>query len=335
MIQFATYLHPQICLTSKDVEPDTFIGYSYPHYNSVRETLAESLKQYPTLPLEKADYAAYLSVHSKDYLDKLTRMAADQPVDSPPKLSIECSGFEYCLPGYLYGLGGMFAAIDAMKAGNLDRAFCFSLGGHHAYDDWGHGYCLLNPLAAAARYAQANEFPNVVIIDWDIHHGDGTQSIFANDDTVHCISIHSVADLYISKMVGMRIGTTNYGQSIGHCNIPLLHKIFDDGFFDEIGLSGQFYRADQSIAAFQSALEQIPFTPDIILIFAGCDAHKEDGGEGITNWLYEDFRTLTRAVIDLAKQVACPILSSQGGGYNLPVTVATTLAHVEVLANYS
>jgi len=335
MIQFATYLHPQTCLTSKEVDPDVFVGYSFPHYNTVRERLAETLNEYPALPLRLVDYGEYLSVHTKDYLDKLMLMAADQLVDSPPKLSIECSGYEYCLPGYLYGLGGMFEAIEAMKVGKLDRAFCFCLGGHHAYPDWGHGYCLLNPLAAAAKYAQANGFSKVVMIDWDIHHGDGTQSIFANDETVYCISIHSVADLYMSKIAGMRIGTTEYGESVGHCNIPLLHQVFNNEFFGEIGLSGEFYRADQSIEMFQRALEQIPFEPDMILIFAGCDSHKDDGGEDITNWVDDDFKTLTRLVVELSNKVTCPILSCQGGGYNLPVTISTTISHVEVLAKHN
>jgi len=60
--------------------------------------------------------------------------------------------------GYQYGLGGMLAAIDRMKAGVLDRAYCFFSGGHHAHADWGHGYCLLNPQAAAVRYAQERGF---------------------------------------------------------------------------------------------------------------------------------------------------------------------------------
>jgi acetoin utilization deacetylase AcuC-like enzyme len=79
----------------------------------------------------------------------------------------------------------MFEAVEQMKRGNLERAFCFCLGGHHAHRDWGHGYCLLNPLAATARYAQELGLVRVLIVDWDIHHGDGTQAIFAHDDTVY------------------------------------------------------------------------------------------------------------------------------------------------------
>lgn len=334
MTQFATYLHPETCLTSKPVSPDMFVGYAFPHYKTMREKLTVALAEYPVLPLRQAVYDDFLTVHAQDYLDKIALMAVDQPVASPPKLSAECRGYQYCLPGYLYGLGGMFAAIDAMQSGELERAFTFCLGGHHAYSDWGHGYCLLNPLAAAARYAQANGFPNVLMLDWDIHHGDGTQAIFAHDKTVYCISSHSIADLYISKVAGIQPGTTDFAERIGQCNIPLLDDIFEDTFFEEVGIATQFYRAEESIAVFQRALTQLPFEPDIILIFAGCDSHRDDCGARITNWVEADFKTLTRAVVDLANQVSCPILSSQGGGYNLSVNIPTTVAHVEVLASY-
>jgi acetoin utilization deacetylase AcuC-like enzyme len=298
----------------------------------MRQELEQALSSYPILAPREADYKAYGSVHSEDYLDKLILMAADRPVESPPKLSMECWGYEYCLPGYLYGLGGMFEAIDQMKQGTLERAFCFCLGGHHGHRDWGHGYCLLNPLAAAARYAQSQGFGKIAIIDWDIHHGDGTQSIFANDPTVYCLSIHSAADLYMSKASGLRHGTTEAGKEAGHCNIPLLHEIFNDNFFTEMRLPGEFYRAAQSLEVFQTGLTQIPFTPDLIFIFAGSDSHKDDCGAGITNWEIQDFERLTQAVLDLAGRAGCPVLSSQGGGYNLAVNIPVTVKHVEMLA---
>ncbi|MCQ3972490.1 MAG: histone deacetylase [Anaerolineae bacterium] len=331
MLKFATYLHPHTCFTAKPVTPAMFFGYAFPHYSQIREALAEALGQYPVLPLRQVAYEEYGRVHTEDYLHQLALMAAGQPVDPPPKLSLECSGYEFCLPGYQYGLGGMFEAVEQMKRGNLERAFCFCLGGHHAHRDWGHGYCLLNPLAATARYAQALGLARVLIIDWDIHHGDGTQAIFAHDDTVYCLSIHSVADLYMAKVSSLRAGTTEGGQQVGHGNIPLLHDVFDDAFFAEMNLPGQFYRAEQSLAVFQQALEELPFSPDLILLFAGCDSHKDDCGGGITNWTEPDFETLTRSVLDLARRAGCPVLSVQGGGYKLLVTIATTIRHVAVL----
>jgi acetoin utilization deacetylase AcuC-like enzyme len=170
------------------------------------------------------------------------------------------------------------------------------------------------------------------MIDWDIHHGDGTQAIFEHDPSVYCISIHSVIDLYMMKVTSIEAGTTEYAKKIGQCNIPLLHRIFDAKFFAEIDLHGDFYRDNESIPAFQQSLETLPFTPDIVFVFAGCDSHKDDCGRDITNWETLDFETLTKSVIALSRKANCPILSSGCGGYNLKSTVAVIEAHVRTLA---
>lgn len=333
-IKFATNLHDETVLTSRLADEIEFTGYSYPYFNSVRKELKNKLNKYDSLEVRSADYADYLTIHTKTYIQKLLAMASGQNVDQRPKLSIECKGLEYCLPGYLFGLGGMLQAIDEMKLGNIHRAYCFSLGGHHAYADWGHGYCILNPSAATVRYAQKQGYNKVLIVDWDIHHGDGTQSIFANDPTVHCISIHSAADLYMALASGLRYGTTQMGELLGHQNIPVLAKIFDDNFINQADWGGVFYRAEESLDVFSKALQKVPWLPDLILIFSGYDSHKDDQGNEITNWTNYDFETLTKLVLDFSYKASCPVLSVHGGGYNLPVTTSAACAHVEVLANY-
>jgi acetoin utilization deacetylase AcuC-like enzyme len=331
---FATYLHPHTVHTSESVDQIRFIGYSYPHFAKVRAALEQALAAYPTLPPRKADYAEYLRVHTEAYLSKLSQMAQGRMPKEPPRLSIECTGLQYCLPGYLYGLGGMLAAVDAMKAGHLTRAYGFALPGHHAYADWGHGYCLLNPQAAAARYAQSQGFKKILIIDWDLHHGDGTQAIFAHDPNVYCISIHSAADLYMASVHVMENGTTTRGMRVGHCNIPMLDEAFPDDFAKKTNFSGKFYRAPESMPVFRSALNQIPWKPDLIFIFSGYDSHKDDCGGGITNWTNADYKTLTQYVLDLAENAGCPVLSVHGGGYEIDVVLAAAREHVAMLANY-
>lgn len=333
-IKFATYLHDETALTSRPVDEIEFVGRSYPYFNSVRKELKNKLDKYNSLEIRSADYSDYLTVHSEIYIQKLLAMASGQNVEHRPKLSIECKGLEYCLPGYLFSLGGMLQAVDEMKLGNIERAYCFSLGGHHAYADWGHGYCILNPSAAAVRYAQRQGFEKVLIIDWDIHHGDGTQSIFANDPTVHCISIHSAADLYMALASGLRHGTTRTGELLGHQNIPILTKIFDDKFMTQADWGGVFYRAEESVNVFADSLQKIPWLPDLILIFSGYDSHKEDQGNEITNWTNNDFENLTKLVLDISRKAFCPVLSVHGGGYNLPVAISAACSHVEILANY-
>jgi acetoin utilization deacetylase AcuC-like enzyme len=338
MTKLATYLHPHTCYTSKSSHLIPFQGYSFPHYSQIRRELEKSLSDYPSLPVRKAKPSEYLTVHSREYLKKLALMAWNQPLDeisrSLPQLSNECVGLEHCFPAYLYGLGGLIEAIDQMKKGVLERAYCFSLVGHHAYQNWGHGYCLLNPLAAAARYAQTQGFAKILIVDWDIHHGDGTQSIFSHDQSVYCISIHSGVDIYMAKASDLKLGTTTIGEAVGHCNIPILTQSFPIELLEEEGITGKFYRGHESLNAFRLALEDLPWTPDLIMIFSGYDSHKDDCGAGITDWTNQDFRKLTEFVLDLANKISCPVLSNHGGGYNLPVTVLAAINHVKVLASY-
>lgn len=333
-MKFATYLHPETTLTSRPVNEIEFIGHSYPYFSQVRTELEKALVEYKSLPVRQAEFSDYLLVHSESYIQKLIAMGSGQFVEAPPKLSIECKGLEFCLPGYLFGLGGLLQAIDEIKLGDIERAYCFSLGGHHAYKDWGHGYCILNPTAAAVRYAQQKGFSKVLIVDWDIHHGDGTQSIFANASSVHCISIHSVADLYMALASGLRYGTTQTGESLGHQNIPVLTKVFGDDFITQANWGGKFYRTDDCIPAFQESLEKIPWQPDLVFIFSGYDSHKDDQGHDITNWSDEDFVTLTKCLLDFTNKVACPVISVHGGGYNLPVTISAACNHVKTLASY-
>jgi acetoin utilization deacetylase AcuC-like enzyme len=189
-------------------------------------------------------------------------------------------------------------------------------------------------MAAAVRYAQTQGFQTILIVDWDIHHGDGTQSIFAGDPNVYCLSIHSLVDLYMMKWGGVQSATTTAAEEVGHCNIPILDEIFDDKFLIELNVDSQFYRPHESLPAFREALAQVPFLPDLICIFSGYDSHRDDCGEGITNWTNADFRALTRWTLDLAKQSRCPVLSVHGGGYKPAVTIAAALGHIDVLANY-
>lgn len=334
MSTFATYLHPQTTLTSQPGDQIPFVGFGWPYFQKVRHELSAILSDYPALPLQQVAEDEYLRVHTTTYLQQLHLMAADTPPPQLPKLSPECTGMEYCLPGYRYSLGGMFIAIDQMRAGNLSRAYCFSFGGHHAYSDWGHGYCILHPLAVAVRYAQECGLSRVLIVDWDHHHGDGTQAIFAHDPTVYCISIHSAADLYMASACGLAWGTTTAAAAVGHCNIPLLNAAYNDRFGEQMQLSGQFYRARESLSRFREALRQVPWQPNLICIFSGYDSHRDDCGKGISDWTNEDFRQLTQMVLDMAYTMSSPVLSIHGGGYNLPVTIAAAASHVDVLANY-
>lgn len=334
-IRFGIYLHPELGLTSKPPGEIDWFGKSYPHYAEVRRRLAEVLQKYPALPLRRVELLEYASVHTPDYLKQLTDAAAGHQGSARPKLNSECRGFVFCLPGYEYSLGGMYEAVDQMRSGNLDRAYCFSLGGHHAHADWGHGYCILNPQAAAARYAQRIGFRRILFIDWDIHHGDGTQAIFANDPTVFCLSIHSGIDLYMIKASSAYAGSEEAAAAVGHCNIPLVHEVFEDEFVTSKNtLPGKFFRAADSLPEFQKRLDSLPWKPDLICVCSGYDSHLDDCGDRITNWTNDDFCKLTQMVNRVAESARCPILSVHAGGYKIPVTIPAAQTHVQTLAGW-
>ena len=260
MSRFATYIHPQTFETTKPVDNVQFVGQSYPHYKHINETLLRAIgDQYPNLPLRKANWQDFERVHNPEYLKLLEQLSKDEPVEKMPRLSGECYAMWYCLPGYCYGLGGLFEAIDRMKTGTLERAYCFSSsGGHHAYADWGHGYCIVNAPAVATRYAQEHSFKNVVMLDWDIHHGDGTQSIFANDPNVYCISSHNATELYMVMQKVSRDGLTDAGEKVGHCNIPLLQTRFEQELWDKMNFTGKYYRAHEAKSELKNALDNVP-----------------------------------------------------------------------------
>ncbi|TVR53204.1 MAG: histone deacetylase, partial [Spirochaetaceae bacterium] len=286
-------LEPELMTTSRDFSSIEFVGQSLPHFDAVRSDLAGKLAVLPRLAPHRVSIDEYRRVHAQEYLEKIRRMANDEKLADPPRLSIECTGLQFALPGYEFSLGTMIRALDAMRAGELDRAYIFGIPGHHAHRDWGHGYCLLNPLAAAAVYATEIGFRTVLMLDWDYHHGDGTQEVLAGLPNVHCISVHAAIDLYMSMVGVYDLATTTRARELGHRNIPILGSAYSDEFWREVGLSGTYYRGPDAIGEFEKALNDLPWNAELILIFSGYDAHAADCGSEHANWTNDDFATLT------------------------------------------
>lgn len=119
---------------------------------------------------------------------------------------------------------------------------------------------------------------------------------------------------------------------VGHCNIPLVDTIYDDRFIKDCELKGNFYYREESISLFKGALRNIPFQPDMVFIFTGQDSHKDDCGDGVTDWENKDFETVMISIID---QFDCPILATPGGGYKFETTIEVAKAYINILANYT
>ncbi len=217
----------------------------------------------------------------------------------------------------LLAAGAAVSAVDAVMNGTLHNAFCaVRPPGHHACPERAMGFCLFNNIAIAARHVRkAHGLGRVAIVDWDVHHGNGTQEIFYNDPSVLFISLHQFPlwpGTGASNERGSGAGT---GTTI---NIPMLPA------------SGE----KEYLTAFRS--EVLPalgsFQPGLILISAGFDAHEADPLAQIE--LTEDsFARLTECVTASAAQICSGrIVSLLEGGYDLDALAASVAAHLDALS---
>jgi acetoin utilization deacetylase AcuC-like enzyme len=216
----------------------------------------------------------------------------------------------------LRAAGGVLNAVDAVAAGKARNAFCaVRPPGHHATPSRGMGFCLLNNIAIGARYAQRKHgIERVLIVDWDVHHGNGTQDIYYSDPTVFFFSTHQWP-LYPGTG---RADETGAGPAKGtKMNFP-----FPAG-------SGR----KEILGAVENSLMPAAdrFRPDLLMISAGFDSRIDDllGGFKLTD---RDFTDLTHRVMEMAaKHAKGRVVSVLEGGYNLSGLASAAVAHVEAL----
>jgi acetoin utilization deacetylase AcuC-like enzyme len=216
----------------------------------------------------------------------------------------------------LAAAGGVLNAVDAVATGRARNAFCAARPpGHHATPTRGMGFCIVNNIAIGARYAQRTHgLERVLIVDWDVHHGNGTQDTFYTDPTVFFFSTHQWP-LYPGTG---RADETGAGAGKGSTmNFP---------FPAFSGRKEIFGAVENSLVP---AMKQ--FRPNLVMISAGFDSRIDDllGSFTLTD---TDFADLTRIVMTIADVYADGrLVSGLEGGYNLSGLASAAAAHVEAL----
>ena len=247
-------------------------------------------------------------LHPVDYVARLldaSPAAGLNPLDADTVLS----------PGSIraarLAAGAVIDAVRAVARGETARAFAaVRPPGHHAEPDQAMGFCLFSNVAVAARVAQAEGMARVAVIDFDVHHGNGTQAAFQDDASLFLGSIHQMP-LYPGTGA---VSETGVGNIV---NVPVLPHAAREAW------RGSFS------GGLMPALEA--FAPDLILISAGFDAHRRDP-LAHQSLEAEDFAWATRAVLEVARSCCGgKVVSSLEGGYDLEGLGRSAVAHVQAL----
>jgi len=275
------------------------------------EKLCKSLVE---ITPDKASQGIVQAAHTKEHFKRVENAFAQGLDRLDADTVVSMKSFDAAL----FGAGGAVTAVDAVMQGEARNAFvAVRPPGHHATAEHAMGFCLFNNVAVAARYAQ-NKYPEidrVAVIDWDVHHGNGTQGIFYSDPTVFFFSMHQYPWY---PGTGSR-GETGQGRGLGATlNIPMR----------------AFTNSRDQLSAFESAIGDMSskMRPDMIFISAGFDAHLTDP-LGQLQLEDPDFAAMTRTVMEWADDVCNGrVISCLEGGYNLETLGETVASHVRALA---
>ncbi|MBA4141763.1 MAG: histone deacetylase family protein [Nitrosospira sp.] len=259
----------------------------------------------------QATYEQLKRIHTPDYIASLEAMVSRAEAVGMVYLDPDTGMNRHSLKAAYRAAGAVILATDLVTAGTVDNAFCsVRPPGHHAEQDRGMGFCLFNNVAAGVAYAiAAYALERIAVVDFDVHHGNGTENIFANDPRVMMVSIFQ-HPFYPYSGIG--------GRSDRMINIPLAADS-----------DGEIFRTAGS-EFWLPALDR--FKPQMLFISAGFDAHRDDT-LGSLNLVEDDYAWVTGRIREVAGEHAGNrIVSVLEGGYDLYALGRSVAAHVEVLA---
>jgi acetoin utilization deacetylase AcuC-like enzyme len=253
---------------------------------------------------------AIVRVHAEDYVDAIFAAA---PSKGLAQLDSDTAMGPGTLAASLHAVGAACRAVDAVMSGAAGNCFAaMRPPGHHAERARAMGFCFFDNAAIAARHAQvAHSAERVAIVDFDVHHGNGTQDIFWSDPSVLYCSTHQMP-LYP--------GTGSVNETGEHGTIVNAPLAPGDG--------SEAFRA----ALRERILPRIDaFAPDLVVVSAGFDAHRRDPLANL-QLVEEDFGWVTMKLLDLAeKHARGRLVSILEGGYDLDALARSTAAHVAAL----
>ncbi|MFO0753774.1 MAG: histone deacetylase [Thermodesulfovibrionales bacterium] len=256
----------------------------------------------------RAGFEEIALVHTPGYIEEVKR-------HGPGYLDPDTYASENTLEAALYAAGAVLEAVDRCRQGELDRAFCaVRPPGHHAEADRAMGFCIFNNVAVGARYAQRAGYERVFIVDFDVHHGNGTQHSFESDDAVFYFSTHQ------------------------HPHYPGTGSASEKGKGKGEGFT---YNAPLPVGTGDRELYPLycdilpalmeKFRPDIVLVSAGYDIHAKDplAGFRVTD---EGLRSIVQGILSYSLDAKpLPFIFSLEGGYDLDALGRSVVITLEEL----